>query len=93
MTNIIMPGNMPAGRLNPTIGFGGEGRRSLCAVRCTSGRERRAAPQGGNLVSPTEYLNTTETKHPVSPSYSPTLVVISSLAVWDVARESECFVF
>ena len=29
-----MPGNMPAGRLNPTIGFGGEGRRSLCAVRC-----------------------------------------------------------
>ena len=31
----IMPGNMPAGRLNPTIGFGGKGRRSLCAVRCT----------------------------------------------------------
>jgi hypothetical protein len=29
-----MPGNMPAGRLNPAIGFGGEGRRSLCAVRC-----------------------------------------------------------
>ena len=24
---------MPAGRLNPAIGFGGEGRRSLCAVR------------------------------------------------------------
>ena len=28
-----MPGNMPAGRLNPTIGFGGEARRSLCVVR------------------------------------------------------------
>ena len=25
---------MPAGRLNPAIGFGGEGRRSLCAVHC-----------------------------------------------------------
>src|SRR5680860_1458074 len=33
-TNTIMPWNMPAGRLNPTIGFGGKGRRSLCAVRC-----------------------------------------------------------
>ena len=29
-----MPRNMPAGRLNPAIGFGGEGRRLLCAVRC-----------------------------------------------------------
>ena len=29
-----MPVNMPAGRLNPAIGFGGEGRRSFCAVRC-----------------------------------------------------------
>ena len=29
-----MPGNMPSGRLNPAIGFGGEVRRSLCAVRC-----------------------------------------------------------
>jgi hypothetical protein len=25
---------MPSGRLNPAIGFGGEVRRSLCAVRC-----------------------------------------------------------
>ena len=33
-TNTITPGNMPPGRLNPAIGFGGEGRRSLCAVSC-----------------------------------------------------------
>ena len=33
-TNTITPGNMPPGKLNPAIGFGGEGRRSLCAVRC-----------------------------------------------------------
>ena len=32
--NTIMLGNMPAGRLNPTIGFGGKGRCSVCAVRC-----------------------------------------------------------
>ena len=27
-TNTITLGNMPPGRLNPTIGFGGEGRRT-----------------------------------------------------------------
>ena len=32
-TNTIMLGNMPAGRLNLIIGFGGKGRRSLCVVR------------------------------------------------------------
>ena len=40
-----------------------------------------------------EYL--AETKHPVSPSYNPTVIHgrMPLHSLWDVAREPECFVF
>ena len=41
-TNKLMPGNMPPGRLNPTIGFGGEGRRSPASYLFLAGVYGRA---------------------------------------------------